>query len=203
VGVLGNVIFTNWKVQDLAGMGAQFTNRRNGLDFGFSSDPAAMPATHYDKKRQTIYVFRELYERGLDNEELAREVLKAIGRDLVTCDSAEPKSIAELQKYGVNAIGAEKGKDSVNFGIQWLQRQTIIIDKHCVNAKNEIQSYKWKEDKNGIAMRMPVDKNNHIIDALRYAYERDMEGFAPIPEKQPVTVSKWVEGDQTGWSKRY
>lgn len=174
-GVLGNVIFTNWRVEDLSGMRDQFTYRKVGLDFGFSSDPAAMPVTHYDRKHKTIYVFDELYERGLTNDILAEQVKEKVGRDYVTCDSAEPKSIAELQRHGVNALTARKGKDSVLFGIQWLQQQTVIIDKSCVNTRNEFSQYKWKEDKDGNAIRQPVDKNNHIIDGLRYAYEDEME----------------------------
>jgi len=175
-GVLGNVIFTNWNVQDLSEMYNQFTNTRNGLDFGFSSDPAALFVSHYDGMRKTIYVFKELYETGLTNDLLADEIKKMIGNDRVICDSAEPKSIAELIKYGVTAASAEKGKDSVLFGIQWLQQQQIIIDTSCVNTKNEFQQYKWKEDANGNAIRQPVDKNNHLIDAARYAYEGDSLG---------------------------
>jgi phage terminase large subunit len=187
-GILGNIIFTNWRVEDLSSMCNQFTNRRNGLDFGFSSDPAAMPVSHYDRKRKTIYIFNELYEAGLTNDLLADEIKVLIGHwqindkgericidtDYVVCDSAEPKSIAELQKYGVRAGAAKKGKDSVLFGIQWLQQQTIVIDAKCINTKNEIMQYHWKEDKNGNAIRQPIDKNNHIIDGLRYAFEDDM-----------------------------
>jgi phage terminase large subunit len=173
-GVLGDVIFTNWTVEDLSDRIDQFTNRRNGLDFGFSSDPAAVPVTHYDRMRDTIYIFKELYERGLTNKALAEEVKTLIGDDYVTCDSSEPKSIAELQMYGINAIAAVKGKDSVNFGIQWLQGRKIVIDKRCVKAKMEFQQYQWKKDKDGNSIRQPVDKNNHIIDGLRYAYETDM-----------------------------
>jgi phage terminase large subunit len=202
-GVLGDVIFTNWKVQDLGEMLNQFTNHRNGLDFGFSADPAAMPVTHYDRKRKTIYIYDELYERGLDNEALAREMKKLIERQLVTCDSAEPKSISELCKYGINAIGAVKGKDSVNFGIQWLQRQTIVIDKKCIKTRTELQQYQWKKDKDGNSMRIPTDKNNHIMDALRYAYESDMDGYSPLQENQPAQKSKYLEGDNTGWAKKY
>ena len=170
-GVLGDVIFTNWEVRDLSGMHDQFTNRRNGLDFGFSSDPAAVPVTHYDKAKRTIYIYKELYERGLTNDLLAGELKEMIGGDYITCDSAEPKSIAELQRHGINAIGAKKGKDSVLHGIQWLQQQHIIIDQTCINTKNEFMLYQWKKDKNGNSLRQPVDKNNHIIDGLRYAYE--------------------------------
>ena len=132
-GVLGDVIFTNWRIEDLSGMQDQFTNRRNGLDFGFSSDPAAMPVTHYDKTRKTIYIFRELYETGLTNDILASRITELIGDDRVVCDSAEPKSIQELTNHGVRAAGAKKGKDSVTFGIDWLKQQTIIVDKSCVN----------------------------------------------------------------------
>lgn len=176
-GVLGNVIFTNWRVEDLSGMHDQFTNRRNGLDFGFSSDPAAMPLMHYDRKNKMVYFYDELYERGLTNDVLAERVKSLIGGDVVTCDSAEPKSIAELRRYGVNARGAKKGKDSVLHGIQWLQQQKLVIDEKCINTRNEVQQYKWREDKDGNAMREPVDKNNHIIDGARYGLEDDMTGL--------------------------
>jgi len=176
-GVLGNVIFTNWEVRDLTEMRDQFTNRRTGLDFGFSSDPAALSISHYDKKFKTIYIFDELYERGLTNDWLAVEVKRLINLDYVTCDSAEPKSIEELRRRGVNVRSARKGKDSVLFGIQWLQQQTIVIDKNCIATKNEIMQYKWQEDKDGKAMRKPVETNNHLIDAIRYAYEDDMSEY--------------------------
>jgi len=174
-GVLGDVIFTNWRIEDLSGMQDQFTNRRNGLDFGFSSDPAAMPVTHYDKTRKTIYIFRELYETGLTNDILASRITELIGDDRVVCDSAEPKSIQELTNHGVRAAGAKKGKDSVTFGIDWLKQQTIIVDKACVNTQNELSQYHWKKDAGGNSLKIPVDKNNHLIDALRYAYEDEME----------------------------
>jgi phage terminase large subunit len=173
-GVLGNVIFTNWSVQDLSGVHDQFTNHRNGLDFGFSSDPAALWVSHYDSKRKTIYIYDELYERGLTNDILATEIIKKVGSQYVVCDSAEPKSIQELQNHGVNAIPARKGKDSVNFGIQWLQQQSIVIDSKCINARNEISTYHWKQDKDGNAMKVPSEKNNHLIDGGRYALEDDM-----------------------------
>ncbi len=173
-GVLGNVIFTNWSVADLSGMVDQFTNRRNGGDFGFSNDPAAYALSHYDRMRSTIYIFKELYELGLTNDVLAGLVLPMSEGDEVVWDSAEPKSIEELNQHGLLSTGARKGKDSIIHGIQWLQQQTIIIDKSCINTHNDCQQDKWKENKSGNAMRPPVDKFNHIIDALRYSYEDDM-----------------------------
>lgn len=174
-GVLGNVIFTNWRVEDLSDMHDQFTNRRHGLDFGFSGDPAAMPNTHYDRMRKIIYIYNELYEKDLTNPELAARIAPMLDDDLITCDSAEPKSIRELQDNGINAYPAKKGKDSVLFGIQWLRQQTIVIDKKCINMQREAQTYKWKEDANGNALPIPVDKFNHLWDGLRYAYEDDMQ----------------------------
>jgi phage terminase large subunit len=180
-GVLGNVIFTNWIIANLNDPAdpyylpeAQRTNRRHGLDFGFSSDPAAAPFTHYDRDRKRIYIYDEFYERGLTNDVLAVALKKIINEDYIKCDSSEPKSIVELKQYKLNADGANKGKDSVVFGIQWLQQQTIIIDKSCVNSRNEFSQYKWKEDSSGNAIRQPLDRHNHIIDGLRYAYEDDM-----------------------------
>lgn len=170
-GVLGNRVFTNWRTDELTGMRNQFIYPRVGLDFGFSSDPAALVVSHYDRSRKTIYIYDELYETGLTNDVLASEVKARVTDNLVVCDSAEPKSIAELRRYGINAGSAKKGKDSVLFGIQWLQQQTIIVDKQCINMQNELSLYKWREDKDGNAIRQPVDKNNHLIDGLRYAYE--------------------------------
>jgi len=175
-GVLGNVIFTNWKVRDLSEERQTFDNLRDGLDFGFAKDPAAWAGTHYDKKKSTIYVYDEIYETDLDNEELADLLRPKVGTRRVVCDSAEPKSIKELRKYLINAVGAKKGPDSIRFGIKWLQKQTIIVDPSCVNMIRELQIAKWKEDANGnvISPPRPVDKDNHLIDGgLRYAYEDD------------------------------
>ena len=179
-GVLGNVIFTNWSIEDLSSMIKQYDNIRNGLDFGFAKDPAALGRSHWDKKHKTIYFFEELYETDLTNDELATEIINMIGKETVRCDSAEPKSIKELKNYGVNAVPARKGPDSVLHGIQWLQGCHIVVHKDCINMQNELRQAKWKEDMGGNIVHrngrpIPVDKNNHLIDGgLRYAYEDDM-----------------------------
>ena len=175
-GILGAVIFRNWRVEDCSEIRKVADKFKNGLDFGYGGDPAAAAHTYHDKARKRIYILDELYQKGLTNDLLAEEIKKMIRKQYITCDSAEPKSIQELKNFGVNALAAKKGKDSINFGIQWLQRQEIIIDISCTNTKNEFQQYKWKEDKNGNALQEPVDKFNHIVDALRYAYESEMTG---------------------------
>lgn len=170
-GVLGKVIFKNWKMEDLSGKIQTFDRIYNGLDFGFSEDPNAYIKIHVDEARKKIYVLDELYKAGMQNDELIEELRPRIGVQYITCDSAEPKSIDELCKAGIRALPAVKGKDSITYGIDWLLRFEIIIDVHCQNFKNEIQVYHWAEDKYGNALRKPVDKENHLMDALRYACE--------------------------------
>lgn len=170
-GVLGKVIFKNWRVEDLTEKIPHFDNIYNGLDFGFSEDPTALIRVHYDRKNRRIYVFDEFYKGGMHNDEISEMVKSKIGSQYITCDSSEPRSISELNRTGVRALGAIKGADSIVHGIQWLQQHEIIIDVHCQNFKNEIETYHWAEDKYGNALRKPVDKDQHGIDALRYALE--------------------------------
>lgn len=186
-GVLGNVIFTKWKIADLLDPNDEYylpvnqrTNRKHGLDFGFAKNPAAIGSSHFDKTRKRIFCYDEFYETDYDNEMLSVQCKNMFGKELVICDSAEPKSIRELQKHGVNAKGAAKGKDSVRFGLTWLQEYEIIVDKKCINWQNELRQAKWKEDASGKPINVngkpvPVDANNHLIDGgLRYAYEDEM-----------------------------
>ena len=172
--MLGKVIFTNWRTEDLTEKAKYFSVFQNGLDFGFASDPAAPTRCHYDRANNTPYLLNAKYCFGFTNDLLAAEVKNMAGSEVVTCDSSEPKSIAELRQYGVTAAAAIKGKDSVNFGIQWLQKLQIVIDYRLKEAINEFTVYKWREDKDGNVLPEPVDKNNHIIDSARYALEHEM-----------------------------
>jgi phage terminase large subunit len=170
-GTLGKVIFTNWKVETIE---IPFHQFYNGLDFGFSVDPVAFIRCSYDKNKKTLYILDEFEELDFTNDQIADKVKAIIGSEYITCDSAEPKSIKELRSMGVNALSAKKGKGSVNFGIDWLKRQTIIISPHCINFKRELELYQYDTDKNGIIINRPIDKNNHLLDALRYALEEIM-----------------------------
>lgn len=174
-GVLGAVVFTRWRVENLDGMRKSADNIRCGLDFGFAQDPACFLRTHYDKKYKRIYVLDEVYEFRLTNDVLAERIRPMAGNCLVTCDSAEPKSIEELRQRGINAVPAAKGPDSVNHGIQWLQQHEIIVNVPCQGTRNNLGRYKWREGKDGIIVPVPVDRDNHAPDALRYAYEQDMK----------------------------
>ena len=184
-GVLGDVVFRNWRVDDLSAFRVSADMLLHGLDFGFSSDPAAAIKVHYDKAHRRIYVLDELYERGLTNSQLAVALKDFCGNHYITCDSSEPKSIAELRGYGIRSMPAKKGPDSVVHGIQWLQGHEIIVHKECQHVKNELLLYQWKKDKDGVSMRVPEDNNNHTIDALRYACEGEMRGKLGFAQTLP------------------
>jgi phage terminase large subunit len=170
-GVLGDVIFRNWRVDDLSTFNTD--KPLFGLDFGFSSDPAAGVKVHYDRGAKKIYILDELYEKGMTNSQLAETLKPWCGQHYITCDSSEPKSIKELQNLGIRAVGAKKGQDSVMHGIQWLQGHEIIVDIKAQHMRNELQLYQWRKDKDGASMRVPEDRNNHLIDALRYCLEHE------------------------------
>ena len=172
-GILGALIFTNWRVEDFTEIEKTFDNYRNGLDWGFGVDPFAFTRSHFDRKKKTLYICDEIYATELLNDESATLVRDMIGNEVVVCDSAEPKSIKEYKKLRVRAIGAKKGPGSVEYGIKFLKGLEIIIHPKCKNTKSEFSKYKWKEDKSGTVLPIPVDRNNHIIDALRYALENE------------------------------
>lgn len=171
-GVLGALIFKNWRVEEFDY--SHFDNNRNGVDWGFGNDPFAYVRSHLDKKRNILYIYDEICSSGLLNDESAPMVKEKANRERVICDSSEPKSVQDFKTKGVNAISAKKGPGSVEYGIKWLQQLDIKIHPRCVNTKSEFSKYKWKENKNGDVLPIPVDKDNHIIDALRYSLENDM-----------------------------
>lgn len=172
-GVLGNLIFKNWSIEEFDSK--HFDNIRNGLDWGFGSDPFAFIRVHLDKKRKTLYIFDEVYSTGLSDEEAMKIVIKKINRnELITADSSEPKSISLWRSKKFNIRGAKKGAGSIETGIKNIQALKVIINPRCKNTIAEFSKYKWKENKAGDVLPIPVDKDNHLIDALRYALENDI-----------------------------
>ena len=136
-----------------------------GLDFGYSLDPSAALMVY--RKDDELYLKEILYEKGLTNQDLAERLKPIIGRAEVICDSAEPKSIEELYRLGLNSKPAVKGRDSILNGIDILKRFKINV-VNSSNLKKEFRSYKWAVDKYGNSLQKPVDKFNHLLDALRY-----------------------------------
>lgn len=175
-GIAEGAIFTNWRefafdtneIAKREGVRSAF-----GLDFGFTVDPTALPASIVDIKNREIYVFDEIYEKGLLNNEIADKIIeKGYQKEIIIADSAEPKSIEELRKYGIRKLkSAEKGPDSVKSGIQFIQQFTIFVHPKCVNFINELSNYVWDRNKEGQLINKPIDEFNHLLDAFRYSLE--------------------------------
>ena len=152
-----------------------------GMDFGYTNDPTAFFIGFLDEKNKALYIWDELYENGLTNRMIYdRLVSMGYGKESIVCDSAEPKSIAELRGYGLRAKAAVKGKDSISHGIQYIQGLTIYIHPRCVNFTTEIQNYTFDKDKFGNAINQPIDDFNHLMDAMRYALEKYAMGRVTI-----------------------
>lgn len=175
-GSLGKLVYSNWSKEDLTDVMDSFDNLFTGIDFGFSDDPSTIITAHYDSKRDIVYIIDEFKGFGYHIDMLAEQYNKMRTAHYVTCDNAEPRSIAELKRYGVPALAATKGGDSVLHGIQWLQSKKIVVHKDCIETVKELSSYKWKLDKDGNALPKPEDDNDHMLDALRYALESEMVG---------------------------
>ena len=138
------------------------------LDFGFT-DPNAFVCEMVDNTNQLIYVFDEWYKTGVTNKIIAQQIKDmGYGSQKIVCDSAEPKSIAELQEEGIQAEPSRKGKDSVNHGIQLIQNYTIIVHPKCVEFSKEIQNYCWAKDKDGKPTDKPDHEFSHGMDSMRY-----------------------------------
>lgn len=181
-GVAEGLIYENWreeafdvdKVRGLASVSTVF-----GLDFGYTNDPTALFCGLIDPSAKTLWVFDELYKRGMSNEAIYAAVQRmGYGKERIRADSAEPKSIDRLRDLGLHRIrAARKGKDSVNNGIDYLQDFTIIVHPRCVNFETEIGNYAWGTDvKTGKRLNVPVDDFNHLMDAMRYGCEDFIQG---------------------------
>lgn len=177
-GVVDGLVFENWEerafiVDEIAqetGVQTAF-----GLDFGYTNDPSALFCGLINKSKKELYVFDELYCKGLSNEKLFNQIDKmGYRKEIITADSAEPKSIDRLKELGINRIkAANKGPDSINAGIDFIQDYKIIIHPRCVNFITEISNYTWEKDRLGKrTLNKPIDDFNHLMDAMRYAVER-------------------------------
>lgn len=180
-GIVDGLIFENWKetafemedIKKITGIQSAF-----GLDFGYTNDPSSLFCGMIDETNKKIYVFDEMYEKGLSNERISETVTKmGYIKEKITADSAEPKSIARLYDLGMQRIkGARKGKDSIMNGIDFIKDYEIIIHPRCVNFLTEISNYTWDKDKFGKTINKPIDDFNHLMDAMRYALESYSKG---------------------------
>lgn len=175
-GIVDGLIYENWReeafnideVRKQPGVVSAF-----GLDFGYTNDPSTLFCGLLDKENKRLFVFDEMYEKGMSNRRIADEITRmGLAKEQITADSAEPKSIDELKGYGLRVKAAQKGRDSIQNGIQWIQELEIIIHPRCVNFLTEISNYTWDKDKFGNKLNVPIDDFNHLMDAMRYALEK-------------------------------
>ena len=161
LGMLEGVVFSNWKQIDTIPKEAKLLGI--GLDFGYTNDPTAIIEI-YNYNGQRI-VNELVYQTGLLNSEIAKLLPKHVP---VYADSSEPKSIDEIKRFGVIIKGVTKGKDSINYGIDVIQRNEYLVTANSGNLIKELRSYVWDTDKQGKRLNKPIDFNNHAIDAFRY-----------------------------------
>ena len=149
-----------------------------GLDFGYVQDPTALFCGIINTKEKRIYVFDEIYQKGLSNEKIYLEIArKGYMKEKIIADCAEPKSIDRLYDLGLSRIRASrKGADSVLNGIDFIQDYEIIISPRCKNFLLEINNYVWQDSKTGEKINKPIDEYNHLMDAMRYSVEDFIRG---------------------------
>ena len=176
-GIVDGLVYENWTERAFSLNEVRNCKSAFGLDFGYTNDPSAFFVGFLDLEGKRLYVWDEFYEKGLSNKKIADLVAK-IGyrKERITADSAEPKSIDELNTLGLRVSGAKKGKDSILNGIQWIQDLEIVIHPRCVNFLTEISNYTWDTDKFGNKLNKPIDDFNHLMDAMRYALEQFIIG---------------------------
>lgn len=168
VGQLEGVIFNNWK--EIETIPPQAKKIGYGMDFGYTNDPTTLTAIY--ELDDEIYLDELIYQTGLTNPQIYKVAISAgYKKDAITyADSADPKSIKELKDHGMKITGADKGTDSIKFGIQKMQEKTLYITKRSRNLKEELINYKWAKDKQGNSLNEPIDTFNHCIDGIRYYF---------------------------------
>lgn len=172
-GIVDGLVYENWKEEAFTLDQVIDCESVNGIDFGYTNDPAAVFIGFIDTEHKKLYVWDEIYKKGLSNKRLYEEIESShYQKKSFTADCAEPKSIDELRGYGLRVEKSQKGKDSITHGIQYIQDFEIIIHPRCVNFITEIGNYTWDEDRLGNKINRPIDDFNHLMDSMRYAVEK-------------------------------
>ena len=161
LGMLEGVVFSNWKQLDTIPKEARLVGI--GLDFGYTNDPTSCIEIYKHNEKRILNEI--VYQTGLLNSDIANKLPKDVP---VYADSAEPKSIADIQRYGITIKGVTKGRDSINYGIDVMQRENYLVTSNSTNLIKELRSYCWDTDETGKRLNKPVDNYNHAIDAVRY-----------------------------------
>ena len=177
------VIYPEWKmIDEIPEEIIRRAKRSHGLDFGFTVDPAALVDLFL--YGEDLYIDELIYGTNITNKELIKRI-KALNLPCrIYGDSAEPKSIKELQDAGIDIVGSAKGQDSVRQGIDWISSKNLYVTRRSYNLHSELQSYVWHVDRTGRNMSKPIDDYDHGMDAMRYGAERFMRGPAKMKTRK-------------------
>lgn len=186
-GVAEGLVFENFVVEDfdINKVVAESDGVGHGMDFGFTHDPTTFAEAAINRDTKDIYIFNELYQKAMKTDDIF-DWLDGNGylKSDISADSAEPRLIKELQVKGVRRMhGSIKGKDSIEYGINFLQGYRIHILPTCVHAIEEFNTYCFQQDKDGNWLNQPVDANNHFIDALRYSLEKYILQYKSLAQR--------------------
>ena len=185
VGRLEGLVFPDFKVT--SEFPEEYKWRVFGMDFGYTNDPTTLVEIRY--AHGNLYWKEHIYKTGLTNPEIAREVRRLeFQQEKVVADSAEPKSIEEIKRNGCHIVGAEKGRDSINQGIDAIKRYKCYINSDSKNLIEEFSSYTWDKDRDGNPTNKPIDKFNHGIDAGRYAITNKILKDRPTLKPQLISI---------------
>ena len=164
-GVNTAAVFPQWQVAEAIPERAKLV--AYGMDWGFTNDPTALVSVWLED--YSLYIQEHLYKTGMTNHDISKELTAlSLDRTPIICDSAEPKSIEELHRFGHNVKPSKKGPDSIRLGIDIMKRHKLYILSDSLNAQKEFRNYQWEVDRNGTQLSKPKDQNNHIVDAVRY-----------------------------------
>jgi hypothetical protein len=183
--------------------GTWLARRKGNVYFtGNTNDPTVYTCStrKTGKKRPELFIYNEWCELGVTNDVIAKTLMPIVGKDIIRCDSAEPKSIQELRQYGLSgAQAAIKGPGSINFGIQWLQQHDIVIHKSCQKTINDFTLYQWRKNKDGEVLNEPVDRDNDSIDSIRYEWSavifeelEEMKKMREAKNSRPITTKEEI-----------
>ncbi len=171
----GGNVFENVELREITDDEIEnFDYLYQGMDFGWFPDPLAWTKMCYQPNKLTLYIFDEYVVNKMSNLKVWNYLKENKGvknDDLITGDSAEPKSIGDFQSYGSLMRGAKKGPDSVEYSMKWLSGLAkIVIDpRRCPKSAEEFTTYEYPQDKDGNYITGYVDADNHCIDSVRYA----------------------------------
>ncbi len=195
-GVSEGLVFENWTVEtfDLKEVTKEKPwqwRHAFGLDYGYTNDPTAFIAVAANPREKVLYVYDEHYKHRMLNEDIASMVTrKGYSKERIRADAAEPKSNDDLRRLGLTRLqAAAKGRDSVIHGIARLQEYKIVVHRSCMHTAAELSTYTWRVDRAGTTLNEPVDRNNHLMDALRYAME-DVPRSVPDEKPRPPRPSR-------------